>query len=133
MYALTIDCKNALELAQFYAKLLKWEIPYHDAEWALAAPKGAKQGGYPCLMFQTNEDYVPPVFPDQADAQQQMAHIDFAVNDLATAVEYAKACGATLCSQQFSNQHSILFDPSGHPFCLCLMDDVIAGPNFKLL
>jgi 3-methyladenine DNA glycosylase AlkD len=35
-------------------------------------------------------------------AQQQMAHIDFAVNDLEKAVQYAIHCGATIAAEQFS-------------------------------
>ena len=133
LYASTLDCKDPHELAKFYAKLLHWEIPYHDEEYAIAGAPGANQGAYPGISFQRNPDYIPPVWPEQPEAQQQMAHLDFAVNDLDKAVQYAVHCGATIADEQFSDDWKVLFDPAGHPFCLCQMKHIFESTHFALL
>ena len=61
-----------------------------------------------------------------------MAHLDFAVNDLETAVQYAVQCGATIADKQFSDGWKVLFDPARHPFCLCRMKDMMESPLFAL-
>ena len=133
MYSFTVDCKDPNELAKFYAQLLKWEIPFHDEDWACVGAPGAEQGAYPGLMFQRNPEYQPPVWPEEAGAQQQMAHLDFAVNDLEKAVSYAVQRGARIADQQFSNDWTVMFDPAGHPFCLCQMKSMIESTHFALL
>ncbi len=82
MYSFTVDCKDPRELAEFYAALLRWEIAFIDEEYACAYAPGTQQGTYPFILFQRNPEYVPPMWPEEPEAQQQMAHIDFAVNDL---------------------------------------------------
>lgn len=133
MYAFTLDCKEPFALAQFYAKLLKWEIPFYDNDWACAGAPGKDQGAYPGITFQRNDDYVPPVWPEESEAQQQMAHMDFAVNNLEEAVQYAIKCGAEMAKEQFSEGWRVMLDPAGHPFCLCEMKPVFASDNFALL
>lgn len=132
MYAFTVDCKDPYELATFYAALLNWEIAYHDKDWACVGAPGAAQGAYPGITFQRNPAYEPPVWPEELEAQQQMAHLDFAVNDLETAVQYAVQCGATIAEKQFSDGWKVLFDPAEHPFCLCQMKDMMESPHFAL-
>lgn len=133
MYAFTVDCLDPHELAKFYAALLKWEIVTIDEDWACVCAPGAKQGSYPGIMFQRNLSYSPPVWPDKPQEQQQMAHIDFAVNDLEKSVQYALHCGATLSDEQFSDNWVVMFDPAGHPFCLCQMKSIIESDHFALL
>jgi predicted enzyme related to lactoylglutathione lyase len=133
MYAFTVDCKNPHELAKFYAELLKWEIPFYDEEYACVAAPGTNQGAYPGITFQRNPAYKPPVWPEKPEAQQQMAHMDFAVNDLEKAVAYAIHCGATIADEQFSDDWRVMFDPAGHPFCLCQMKSMIESTHFALL
>lgn len=133
LYSFTMDCINPKELADFYAKLLNWDTISIDDDWACVCPPGSNQGSYPGIMFQKNMDYIPPVWPQQPSAQQQMAHLDFAVNDLEGAVSSAINCGATEAKQQFSDTWSVMFDPSGHPFCLCQMKEIIESSNFSLL
>ena len=68
----------------------------------------------------TNTDYVPPVWPEEPNAQQQMLHIDFAVpsqEDMERAVKHAISCGATKAETQYSEEWTVMFDPVGHPFC----------------
>lgn len=133
MYALTLDCKDPHELAKFYGALLKWEVPFHDGEYAILGPPGAEQGAYPCITFQRNPEYKPPVWPEEPEAQQQMAHIDFVVNDLEKAVQHAICCGATMADEQFSDGWKVMFDPAGHPFCLCHMKSIFESTHFALL
>lgn len=134
MYSFTVDCKEPYELAKFYAKLLNWEIPYHNEEYACIGAPGIEQGVYPGITFQRNTEYIPPVWPEKPEAQQQqqqMAHLDFAVNDLEKAVQYAIQCGATIAEEQFSDGWRVMFDPAGHPFCLCQMKEIIESPHFE--
>lgn len=133
MYSFTVDCTNPQELAKFYAELLDWVPVPIDEDWALVCAPGTKQGTYPGIMFQRNPAYEPPVWPEEPGAQQQMAHLDFAVNDLEKSVEYAVHCGATIADKQFSDGWRVMFDPAGHPFCLCEMKEVIESDHFSLL
>lgn len=132
LYSCTIDCVNPKELAAFYAALLDWTEVFSDEDYAAVAAPGTQQGEYPGLLFQRNPDYLPPVWPEEADKQQQMAHLDFAVNDLEEAVQHALACGATVAKAQFSDHWKVMFDPAGHPFCLCLMKDIMESKHFAL-
>lgn len=133
MYACTLDCKDPYELAKFYAALLNWEIFFQDEDYACVGVPGTNQGAYPGITFQRNPEYQPPVWPEQPDAQQQMAHLDFAVNNLEKAVQYAVHSGARIADQQFSDSWTVLFDPAGHPFCLCEMKSIFESPHFALL
>jgi predicted enzyme related to lactoylglutathione lyase len=133
MYAVTIDCTDPHELAKFYAALLGWEIVFFNEEYAVLGAPGMQQGAYPGITFQRNPGYKPPVWPDVPEAQQQMAHLDFAVNDVEKAVEHAIHCGATIAEEQFSDDWKVMLDPAGHPFCLCQMKSVIESTHFALL
>ncbi len=133
MYSFTLDCIDPQELAQFYAALLKWDILRIDEDWVYVYAPGTNQGAYPSILFQRNPEYRPPVWPEEPEAQQKMAHLDFAVNDLEKAVQYAIHCGASIAEEQFSDQWSVMFDPAGHPFCLCQMKSVIESDHFGLL
>jgi len=133
MYAFTLDCKDTRELAKFYAALLNWEMGFYEEEYAWVYAPGTEQGTYPFICFQQNPAYKPPVWPEEPEAQQQMAHIDFAVNDLEKAVQYAIHCGATVAAEQFSDDWKVMFDPVGHPFCLCQLKSIIESAHFSLL
>lgn len=133
MYSTTIDCNDPQQLAKFYSTLLNWNIVFATEEWACVAPPGTKQGSYPCILFQHNPEYEPPVWPEKPGVQQQMAHLDFAVNDLKKAVEYAVQCGARVSEEQFAEEWKVLFDPAGHPFCLCEMKSIMESEHFGLL
>lgn len=133
LYTFTLDCKEPCELANFYAALLKWEVVYSDENYACVGAPGTNQGAYPGLTFQRNPEYIPPVWPQEREAQQQMAHIDFAVNDLETSVQHALQCGAVMAGEQFSEQWKVMLDPSGHPFCLCHLQAMMESDQFGLL
>lgn len=132
-YSFTIDCLEPYKLAEFYANLLDWEIPFHDNDWACLCAPNTAQGAYPGITFQRNPDYKPPVWPCAPETQQQMAHLDFAVNDLEKAVNYAIELGAKEANEQFSDEWRVMIDPSGHPFCLCLLESLFESNDFALL
>lgn len=127
MYSFTIDCEQPYELAKFYAALLQWQIVFFDEDYACVAAPETPQGAYPGIMFQRNPQYKPPVWPDKPEAQQQMAHLDIAVNDLEKAVGHAVQCGARISDEQYSDDWKVMFDPAGHPFCLCLLKHIFAA------
>lgn len=133
LYSFTLDCPDPGKLAEFYAALLQWDTRVINDDWAYATAPGKAQGAYPGLLFQRNPAYQPPVWPEEPEAQQQMAHLDFAVNDLEKAVDHAIQCGATRSEQQFSSKWTVMFDPAGHPFCLCEMKSVMESEHFALL
>ena len=133
MYSFTLDCINPYALAKFYAELLNWEIPFYDENWACIGVPGMSQGAYPGILFQRNPEYCPPVWPEEPGVQQQMAHLDFAVNDLEEAVQHAINCGATMAAEQFSEEWCVMFDPAGHLFCLCRMKAIFESEKFALL
>jgi catechol 2,3-dioxygenase-like lactoylglutathione lyase family enzyme len=147
MHAPVLDCKDPFELASFYAALLKWIIVYPWPDPAfdagtqyvevnfimIGSPEAYRQGMYPRIAFQRNPEYLPPVWPEKPEAQQQMAHIDFVVNDLEKAVQHAIQCGATIASEQFSEKNTVMLDPAGHPFCLGEMKSEMEKAHFALL
>lgn len=132
MYTVTLDCKDPRALAEFYAKLLKWVIPFQDESFVCVSAPETAQGAYPGILLQHNPAYEPPVWPQQPEAQQQMAHLDFAVNDLEKAVEHALRCGATAANQQSPDAWRVMLDPAGHPFCLCPMKEMMESAEFAL-
>lgn len=110
---IAFDCLNANELADFYVKITGWTKEISSDEWAaLRTPEGI------LLVFQTVENYVPPIWPWEIGKQQQMAHIDFKVDNLQEAEELALKCGAIKSEVQFFDTSTVMFDPAGHPFCL---------------
>jgi hypothetical protein len=48
-----------------------------------------------------------------------MMHLDVQVNDLEAAVADAESLGAELAEIQPQANVRVMFDPDGHPFCLC--------------
>lgn len=107
------DCKDADTFADFYVKLLGWEKTLSGGGWAgIHSPQGL------ILAFQTVDEYIPPVWPWKSGKQQQMAHIDFYVENLTEAVEHALNCGARKADMQYYETSTVMLDPEGHPFCL---------------
>lgn len=133
LYSFTMDCLNPEKLATFYASLMDWEVMFSTEDWACTGVKGSKQGAYPGILFQKNPNYQRPVWPEEPEKQQQMAHLDFAVNDLEYSIEYAIQIGAMKADNQFSTDWTVMFDPEGHPFCLCKMKEIMETEEFKLL
>jgi hypothetical protein len=107
------DCKNADSLADFYAQLLGLEKTLSGGVWA-----GIHTSQGIIIAFQSVEDYIAPVWPWKTGEQQQMAHIDFKVDNLAETVAYAIKIGAKKADEQFFETSTVMIDPEGHPFCL---------------
>jgi hypothetical protein len=63
-----------------------------------------------------------PPWPPVDGQQRPMMHIDFQVADLDSAVAEAVAFGASVAIYQPQDNVRVLFDPAGHPFCLCRDD-----------
>ncbi|MCO6007455.1 VOC family protein [Actinoallomurus purpureus] len=113
---IVLESPDARELAGFYRRLLGWEVEHDEPDWVkLAAPDGG-----PGLSFQTETDYVRPVWPADAGHQQMMVHLDILVDDLDAAVEHAVAAGAVVAEHQPLKDVRVCLDSAGHPFCLFL-------------
>lgn len=109
-----IDCRDAAVMAEFYSRLLGWEITLPAANgWsAITSPTGS------VFAFQEIEGYEPPVWPWVDGKQAQMMHMDFWVDNLEEGVAFALSCGAVEAGQQFYTTSRTMLDPSGHPFCI---------------
>lgn len=111
-----LDCPDAHRLADFYTALLGWPLTAVEPDWVLMRNPDGGTG----LSFQSERDYVAPVWPEEAGTQQKMLHLDIQVDDLAAATEHAITAGAVLADHQPQEGVRVLFDPAGHPFCLFL-------------
>jgi catechol 2,3-dioxygenase-like lactoylglutathione lyase family enzyme len=112
-----IDCADADELADFYGRLLGWEVTHRDGTGWIAMRDPAGGTG---LLFQAEPGYRPPVWPEQRDGQDKMLHFEIKVDDLDSAAAHALACGARLAEYQPQPRVRVMLDPAGHPFCLYL-------------
>jgi predicted enzyme related to lactoylglutathione lyase len=112
---IAIDCKDAVKLRNFYAELLGLEscIMYN-------LPALRSQLGLVLFFKEADIEYVKPVWPEEIGKQQKQMHFGFQVDDLLTAVLQAEALGACKAESQFGGNYLVtMFDPEGHPFCLC--------------
>ncbi|MGC4942626.1 VOC family protein [Kribbella sp. DT2] len=112
-----LDAPDPQVLAEFYHRLLGWEIVENEDEWAqLRGPDGSSK-----LSFQRNPNHSPPQWPGKPGHQQMQIHLDFRVDDLEAAQQRALDAGATLMASQPQPEGvRILADPAGHIFCLFL-------------
>ncbi len=111
-----IDCPDADVMADFYGRLLGWEVTLRTRGWVLMRDPAGGTG----LSFQAEPSYRPPVWPEQSGQQAKMLHLDLKVEDLDAAVEHAVAAGARLAEYQPQTRVRVLLDPADHPFCLFL-------------
>jgi hypothetical protein len=115
--SIVLDCPDIYALSDFYIRMRGWEKDFEEEGdfLAIRSPSGGVR-----LAFQTNADYVSPVWPEEPGAQQQMEHIDFSVQsreDMGRAVEHAVSCGAIKAQTQYCDEWTVMLDPVGHPFC----------------
>lgn len=109
-----VDCDDEKKLQKFYGELLGWEMCELYARPAVRSSSGI------VFLFVEEEDYIRPVWPEEPGQQQKQLHFDFQVENVKEAVERAEALGATKSKVQFGgNDFVTMFDPAGHPFCLC--------------
>lgn len=110
-----VEAPDPSALASFYSQLLGWSVAHEEpGTVVLSVPEG-----HIYVVFQEAPDYRPPVWPPNPSSQRSMMHFDFQVGDLDSAVTEAVALGATVSPQQLQENVRVLFDPAGHPFCLC--------------
>ncbi|MER6184631.1 VOC family protein [Streptomyces sp. NPDC001652] len=113
--AVVLDAPDAHRLADFYMRLLGFVLRTDEPDWVTIGPPGGGTG----LSFQTEPEYVPPVWPARGPGEQQMMlHLDIEVDDLHAETARAVAEGARLADHQPQDDVRVLFDPAGHPFCL---------------
>ncbi|MEO6701132.1 MAG: VOC family protein [Jatrophihabitantaceae bacterium] len=106
MHHVVLDCPDPQRLAAFYSALLGKPITYRSADFVVVADDDTSSS----LAFQLAPDHRPPAWPDP-DRPQQL-HLDFMVNDLASARDWVIGLGARPLDG------SVFADPAGHPFCL---------------
>lgn len=111
-----IDCPDAQAMAEFYGRLLGWEVTFRDDDFILMRDPNGGAG----ISFQERADYRPPVWPEQPGSQDKMLHLDMRVEDLDAAVAYALAAGGRLAAYQGREDLRVILDPAGHPLCLFL-------------
>ena len=111
-----IDCADAQLMADFYGKLLGWEVTLREPHWVLMRDPSGGTG----LSFQAEPAYREPTWPEPASGQSKMLHLDIKVDDLDAAVAHAVASGARLADYQPQARVRVMLDPAGHPFCLFL-------------
>ena len=109
-----LDCPDAHALAEFYSRLLGWEVTLREPDWVLLRCPTGGTG----LSFQSEAWYRPPVWPEEPGEQTKMLHLDFLVDDLDAAGAHALEAGAVLARYQPQDDVRVYFDPAGHPFCL---------------
>lgn len=109
-----VDCDDEKKLQRFYAELLGWEMCELFARPAVRSSSGI------VFLFIEENDYVSPVWPEQAGRQQKQMHFDFQVDNVEESVKRAERLGAVKAKSQFGGRDFVtMFDPAGHPFCLC--------------
>ena len=109
-----VDCDDERKLQRFYGELLGWEMCELFARPAVSSSSGI------VFLFIEEKDYVPPVWPEDTGKQQKQMHFDFQVDNVAEMVKKAESLGAKKEESQFGgNDFVTMFDPAGHPFCLC--------------
>lgn len=112
-----VDCLDEIRLRDFYAELLHWGKARLYGHAALRSATGV------VLLFAQEDDYMPPVWPEEQGKQQKQLHFDFQVPDVWEAVRRAESLGAVRAKAQYGgNAFVTMFDPAGHPFCLCAPD-----------
>lgn len=115
---IVIDCADAGVMSGFYSKILNWQCTHpHANGWAaITSPTGM------VIAFQEVENYTPPVWPWQEGKQGQMLHLDFYVDNLEEAVQFAVECGAKLANEQYYKTSRTMSTRQGTPFVLTPMN-----------
>lgn len=112
--ATVLDAPDAGALAGFYERLLGWTRVADEPGWVMLRPPSGGTG----LSFQSEPNFVAPIWPSAPGAQQMMTHLDIAVEDLEEGVAWARDAGARLADFQPQEHVRVMLDPVGHPFCL---------------
>ena len=106
-----VDCDDE---KKFYGALLGWEMCELFARPAVRSSTGI------VFLFIEEAAYTRPVWPEESGKQQKQMHFDFQVDNVMEMVQKAEQLGATKSEAQFGGSDFVtMFDPAGHPFCLC--------------
>jgi predicted enzyme related to lactoylglutathione lyase len=114
LLAVSLDCAEPKELAEFYHQVTGWEIRYSEDEYA------AVGHGDMNIYFGRVPDREPVTWP----SPNKQFHFDFRVPDVEKAAEEYVALGATKPDFQPGVTEEgvrwiVLQDPAGHLFCVC--------------
>jgi DNA-binding transcriptional regulator YhcF (GntR family)/predicted enzyme related to lactoylglutathione lyase len=110
---LHLDCRDPAVLAEFYHQLLGWDVVRSDAEHVVITD------GSLSVCFARVDNYQAPGWPDSAAPKRY--HFDLKVADLPAAVARCLELGAGKPEfQPGGDRWTVLTDPEGHPFCLCV-------------
>ncbi|WP_425955391.1 VOC family protein [Xylanimonas sp. McL0601] len=112
------DVPDVEAAGAFWLELVQGRVIQESDEYGQFLVVGTREGWL--LGFQPAPDLVPAQWPGQEHPQQ--LHLDLRVPDLAAATAHALALGATLLRE--NPRWNTLADPAGHPFDLCLSDEV---------
>jgi hypothetical protein len=110
-----IDAADIEAESAFWRRLLGGSIHRTPTHHFIQAP------GLPVIVVQSAPEHVPPSWP--GGTSQQM-HLDFGVEDLATADRAATDAGATRLrptdeiTSETRTGSRVYASPAGHPFCL---------------
>ena len=116
---IAVDCADSESLASFYAELFGWN---KGEMWG--SPVIEPEDKSISIYFMQEDDYVPPVWPEEEGKQQKSIHLDFVTDNYEETVEKALRLGAVKASLQVAPDHfTVLIDPQGHPFCMCRMSE----------
>lgn len=115
LQCVVLDGPDPRELAEFYGRILGWEISEQrstDTWVTLLEPNGSGH-----LAFQYASAYTPPIWP--GDQVPQQAHLDLEVDDLDEGERRVLEVGARKHEHQpRPDSFRVYLDPTGHPFCL---------------
>lgn len=103
--SVTIDCRDAEALAQFWAQALDGYSV--DSEWAMVL----KSESGPTIFFQA--------VPERKQGKNRV-HLDMSVTGRAAEVQRLKVLGATVLREveEGGYQWAIMQDPEGNEFCV---------------
>lgn len=116
--SVVLDVPDVAAAGAFWEELLGARVIQEAGENGQFLVLGTREGWM--VAAQPAPNLVPPQWPGQEHPQQ--LHLDLRVPDLAAATSQAVALGATLLRE--NPTWNTLADPAGHPFDLCLSDEV---------
>lgn len=109
--AVSIDCPEPAELADFYKNMLECQEMFASPDFVALTGAGV------LLTFQRVTDHRPASWPEGPVPKQ--LHLELAVDDLETAEARILSLGATKAAVQPNpDSWRVLIDPAGHPFCI---------------
>lgn len=115
--SVTLNCQDAQPLADFYADITGGTVTFCGGGWATVATGGGR------IDMQAVDGYERPHWPGPAGTS--LLHLDFLVDDLASAEQRVVGAGAVKFDFQPNAEHCLVFsDPAGHPFCLTTVDEL---------